>query len=142
MKTVYVATSLTHVKTDAEKKELRDFLAWLVTEFNIKLLKWAFDTDTWSPEPVENIYEYDTNMVKEADLVIALYLSDAGSDGRGGEVVNRIEVAKKPIRSFAKEGVRVSRYPADCFKKHHVPIQTFKDFKEMAPAIREALELL
>lgn len=141
-KTVYVATSLTHVKTEAEKDELRAMLKWIVAEFDITLLKWAFDVDTWTPEPVDNIYDYDTERVRGADLVIVLYFSNDGSDGRGGEVVNRLEVAKKPVIVFAKEGVRVSRYPGDCFKKFGIPVQTFKDVEDMRPSIWNNLTMI
>lgn len=139
MKTVYVALSLTHVKTDTEKGEIRSFLKWLEITFNVKILLWAFDTDTWLPKEVGNIYKFDSDRVLSADLMIVLYLSNEGSDGRGGEVVLRT-TNQKPIVAFAKEGVRVSRYPGDCLKMHGTEIVIFKTFDDMEPTIRKALE--
>ncbi|HVU06439.1 MAG TPA: hypothetical protein VHE10_01455 [Candidatus Paceibacterota bacterium] len=140
---VYVALSLTHVKTEAEKDEVRAFMKWLPATFDVEILKWAFDLERWEPQPVADIYAYDTERVKAADLMIVLYLSNDGSDGRGGEVVNRVENGGgKPVLGFAREGVRVSRYAADCLKGAGTPIRTFKEFSETGPAISEALDRL
>jgi hypothetical protein len=139
MNTVYIAISLTHVKTEQEKDEVRAFLKWLEVTFDISILTWAFDVERWEAKPVDNIYDFDTDRVKSADLMIALYLSNDGSDGRGGEVINRVEVAKKPILAFSKQGVRVSRYPVDCLKKIGVGVIPFSTFDDMAMPIQEAL---
>lgn len=139
MRTVYIAVSLTHVKTEEEKCQMRAFLAWIEEAFDVELLRWAFDTEKWLPLPVDNIYDYDTERVKEADLMIALYLSNDGSDGRGGEVVNRLEVARKPVLALVKKGVRVSRYSTDCLEKHRMPIVEFEKLVDAEPAIRDAL---
>ncbi len=138
-KKVYVALSLTHVKTDEEKDQVRAYLHWLVTTFDIELLPWAFDTVKWQPIPVPNIYVYDTEKVMAADLVIILYLTNEGSDGRGGEAVNRIEVAKKPVIAFAKHGVTVSGYPAGLFRREGIDIERFSTFEDMRYLIQTML---
>jgi hypothetical protein len=137
--TVYVALSLSHVRTDEEKDAVKRFLSWLETTFDITLLRWAFNTETWTPEPVADIYEFDTEKVLGSDLMIALYLTNEGSDGRGGEVVNRVERSDKAVVAFAKQGVRVSRYASDCLKKVGANIMSFNDFDDMKPAIKAAL---
>jgi hypothetical protein len=60
MKTVYLALPLTQIKTDAEKNEIRNLIRWFRDNFDVEILKWAFNTDTWTPEPVENIFDFDT----------------------------------------------------------------------------------
>lgn len=137
--TVYVALSLTHVRTDEEKDMVRRFLPWLEQTFDITLLRWAFDLDTWTPKPVADIYEYDTSRVMNADLMIALYLTNEGSDGRGGEVVNRVERSGKAVIAFAKQGIKVSRYSSDCLKKVGANVMAFNSFEDMMPAIKAAL---
>ena len=141
MITLYVAVSLTHVKTEQERQEIRDFLKWLEVTFHVRILTWAFDLDTWTPLPVDDIYEYDTKKVLAADMMIVLYLSNDGSDGRGGEVVNRTN-SGKPILAFAREGVKVSRYSADRLKGVGSGIKTFRTFTDMEDSINRALLLL
>jgi hypothetical protein len=71
--------------------------------------------------------------------MIVMYLTNEGSDGRGGEVVNRFH-SGKPLLAFAKRGVKVSRYPADCMKGIGVTIQTFDSFEDMRSSIQTALD--
>ncbi len=137
MKKVYVAVSLTHVKTDEEKQMLRDFLTWLPKTFRVRVLQWAFNVHTWQPIQVDNIYEFDTQQVKEADLVIALYLQNEGSDGRGGEIVNRHTV-QKPLVVCARNGVTVSRYVTDSLKPGE-GVYRFSEFTELKEVISCAL---
>lgn len=140
-KTVYVALSLTHVKTEAEKDEIRSFLRWLEVSFNIELLMWAFDVETWQPLLVENIYNHDSEKVALADLMIILYLSNDGSDGRGGEMVQRI-YARRPMIAFAREEVRISRFPLDCLRHFNIPLVRFTDFRDLYLEIKKALDAL
>lgn len=137
--TVYMMVSLTHVKTDAEKDEIRELIRWLEDDADVALLRWAFDTETWTPKPVDNIFVYDNTRVMSADLGIALYLSNDGSDGRGGEVIDRIK-SGKPFRLFAREGVNVSRYPADCLTHHGGSIDRFTSLKDLKTQIHAALK--
>lgn len=136
--TVYAMVSLTHVKTDAEKDEIREILRWLEVDCEVELLRWAFDTDTWTPKPVDNIFVYDNTRVLSADFGFALYLSNDGSDGRGGEVIDRIK-SGKPFRLFAREGVKVSRYQADCMTHHGKTIDAFKSIEDLKLRILAAL---
>jgi hypothetical protein len=138
MKTVYIALSLTHVKTDAEKDTVRTFLKWFEKRFNVKILLWAFDVDKWTPKPVANIFEFDTERVLSADLAIFLYLTSDGSDGRGGELVTRV-LARKPTLAFMKEGVKENRYVKDCLETIGVKPISFWEFEDIAPAVEDAL---
>lgn len=138
-KTVYLALPLTHVKTDSEKDEIRRLILWFKETFDVEILKWALNTDSWLPEPVENIFDYDTERVLRADLVIVFYPENEGSDGRGGEVVLRLQTGK-PILAFKKRGVRVSRYPSDCLKKHGVLIEEYDKIEDVEKSVRMALK--
>jgi len=140
--TVYVALSMTHVRTEDERNEVRALLPWIERTFEITLLRWAFNIQTWTPEPVDDIYEFDTQMVLSADLVIVLYLTNDGSDGRGGEVVNRVERSGKPVIAFRKQHVKVSRYASDCLKKVGTEILPFETFEDMRLSISSALSAL
>lgn len=73
-----------------------------------------------------------------ADLLIVFYPENEGSDGRGGEVVLRVQ-AGKPILAFKKRGVKVSRYPTDCLKKHGVTIEEYDKFEDVEKTVRKAL---
>lgn len=137
--TVYAMVSLTHVKTDAEKDEIREILRWLEVDCEVELLRWAFDTDTWAPKPVDNIFVYDNTRVLSADFGFALYLSNDGSDGRGGEVIDRIK-SGKPFSLFAREGVKVSRYQADCMKHYGKSISVFRTLDDLKAQILAALK--
>ena len=135
---VYIALSLSHVKSEEEKQTVRDILAWLASRFNIDLLQWAFDVVTWQPRPVENIYIFDRSQMFLADLVIVLFLSSDGSDGRGAELVLRCE-AGLPIIAAAKEGVKISRFPLDCLQDFGVEVIRFEAFQELGPLIDSTL---
>ncbi len=73
-----------------------------------------------------------------SELMIVIYLSSEGSDGRGGEVIRRT-MRGEPILAFKKEGVKVSRYVADCLKEAGAKIEVFATFEDMEPSIRAAL---
>lgn len=138
MKTVYLALPLMHVNKESERDEIRHLIRWFKETFDVEVLKWAFNTDTWTPGPVENIFDYDTEKVLRADLVIVFYPESGGSDGRGGEVVLRVQTGK-PILAFKKRGVKVSRYPTDCLKNYGVTIEEYDKFEDIEKTVRKKL---
>lgn len=141
-KTVYVALSLTHVRTEAEKEEIREFFRWLEKwlkeRFDVELLQWAFDLEKWKSKPVANIFQYDTMQVTAAGLLVALYLSSEGSDGRGGEVAVRIS-HHLPTIAFKRKGVTVSNYARDCLGSIRVNISEIEKLTDIESALRATL---
>lgn len=136
---VYIALSLTHLKTKKDKNWVRRLMKWFEESFDVELFAWAFDLELWKPKPVADIYEFDTARVRKADLMIVMYLSNDGSDGRGGEVVNR-SLFGGPMLAFALADVKVSRYPVDCLRSVGVDIVRIQVLEDMRPYVTAALE--
>jgi hypothetical protein len=138
MRTLYIAISLTHVKTEEDRDEIRALLKWLEQRFEVRILKWAFNVDTWTPMPVPNVYEFDTELVLRADLALFFYLTNEGSDGRGGELVTRTK-AGKPLLAFIKEGVKENRYVTGCLEKAGTQPIRFRTIDDLERPIALAL---
>ncbi len=140
-KTVYVIIPLTQVNTIDGMNMVKKILQWITDKFDVEILMWAFDLQTWTPKAVPNIYEYDKNLVLKADLAIAFFLNLEGSDGRGGEIVLRTE-AQKPILAFAYNGVKVSRFVSDCLVRAGAEIQPFEVIEDTFQYIKMALDAI
>lgn len=135
MRSIYASVSLTHVKTDKEKDEVRALIPWLAETFDATVAKWAFNLDKWTPLPCDDINKFDNDGMDASQLMVVVYLTNEGSDGRGGEVIRRMERGEL-LLAFKMKGVKVSPYIVDGLKRNGITIIEIAEFAEMAPYIR------
>lgn len=130
---LYLATSLTHVP-ESDRPEIVQLVDKLHGE--TRFLQWAFDPKTWTPRKVDNIYLFDTAMVRYADFVAGVYWSSAGSDGRGAELLLRAsEMGGRGMRIYIREGVQITPF-VTCMANHHgISIKSFKTVQELGSLI-------
>jgi len=134
LKTIYPSVSLTHVKTDEEKNMVRTLIKWLGSTFNASVSRWAFDLEKWKPIACSDINEFDNSAMDASELMIVFYFTNDGSDGRGGEIIRRLERGGAFL-AFKKKGLKVSRYIVDGLRKKGIEIVEFEEFTEIEPII-------
>jgi hypothetical protein len=139
---VCISIPLTYIKKRSERDWIRRMLEHLKSSLNIEILPWGdFDFDRWEAKATEDVYELSSERVRSADLMIVLFHSKGGSDGRGGEVTMR-QMSGKPMVAFAQHCIKISPYTSSCLKKAGVRIITIGSFNEMESHIRIALQRL
>jgi hypothetical protein len=121
---LYLAMSLSGVTSEQERQEIRQLLVAASSIPGVQFLKWAFDVEKWGSEPVNNIFEYDTIRLLEADLAVFIWWNSVGSDGRGGELIARL-LSGRPTIIVRQKGVFMSRFSHHGIDKSFVlPIET------------------
>nr|AIA18953.1 Nucleoside 2-deoxyribosyltransferase [uncultured bacterium] len=111
---IYLAHSLTQAPAEllARMKILRQALKDIP---GVEVLDFAWERGPKFNEQV-NVYEYDMNCVREADLVVAVL--DNISSGTSMEIQSRCQMSGQPLVCFFKKGIRVSKIIADCITFH------------------------
>ena len=134
--------SLSGVKLDRERDEIRQLLKIVSSILDVKLLKWAFDVEKWKPESVENVFEYDALRLLSADLAVFLFWNNIGSDGRGGELILRL-LSGKPTIIVQRSGAFMGRFPYDAITKDFgLPIKTTNNLAHFERMLQQEIEEL